>query len=67
MTSQTPISTPAPRRHQHPRKRSRIRAKLFHQTIESFFAQPPQANADKAFSEAKTRVNLFLFNLAMAQ
>jgi len=30
---------------------------------ESFFAKPPQANACKPFSEAKTHVNLFLFNL----
>jgi len=34
-------------------------AMLRHQTIESFFVQPSQANACKPFSEAKTRVNLF--------
>jgi len=42
-------------------------AKLLHQTSESFFAQPPQANACKPFTEAKTRVNLFHLFFATAK
>jgi len=40
---------------------------LLHQKSESFFVQPPQANACKPFSEAKTHVNLFHLFIAMNQ
>jgi len=67
MTSQTSTSKPAPRRHQHPRKRAKTRAKLRHQKSESFSAKPPQASACKPFSEAKTSVNLFYLFIATGQ
>jgi len=40
---------------------------LFHQTSESFFVQPSPEIACEPLSEGVISVNLFLFNLAMAQ
>jgi len=58
---------PATRPTEHPRKRARIRAKLRHQTSESFFAQTSPEITYEPLSEGAIPVNLFLFIFIKAQ